>query len=92
MSDRPLGRRGKLDTVFFKTENDHLRKVLSSLGGTPSEDGIPVELPGAEPEIVSLSGVDRKPVYLTKDNDSLHVATMKVFFRTIFRSIHFVAS
>ena len=68
MSERPPGRRGKLDTVFFKTENDHLRNLLTRLGGTASEDGIPVELPGAEPEKVSLSGVDRKPVYLTKDN------------------------
>ena len=68
MPERPLGRRGKLDTVFFKTENDHLRNLLTSLGGTASEDGIPVELPGAEPEKVSLAGVDRKPVYLTKDN------------------------
>jgi hypothetical protein len=68
MSGRPSGRRGKLDTVFFKTENDHLRNILTSLGGTASEDGIPVELPGVEPEKVELSGVDRKPVYLTRDN------------------------
>ena len=68
MSERPSGRRGKLDTVFFKTENDNLRSLLTSLGGTASEDGIPVELPGVEPEKVELSGVDRKPVHLTRDN------------------------
>ena len=86
MAERPLGRRGKLDTVFFKTENDHLRSILTSLGGTASEDGIPVEIPGAEPEKVSLSGVDRKPVYLTKDNFHLvhepkqHSGTVNVEF------------
>ena len=63
MSERPLGRRGKLDTVFFKTENDHLRNILTSLGGTASEDGISIELPGGSPAVVPLVANDKKLVF-----------------------------
>ena len=67
-SDRLRGRRGKFDTILFKTDNDRLRRALNHLGGTECNEGTPVYFTGSEPKEVPLAAADRKPVFLTKDN------------------------
>ena len=86
MAEGPLGRRGKFDTIYFKTENDRLRRALTHLGGTESEDGEHVFYSGEDPKVVTIAGVDRKPVFLTKDNYKLvhepkqHSGTINIEF------------
>ena len=60
MAERLQGRRGKFDTVYFKTDDDRLRRALNHLGGTECEEGTPVYFEGPEPKVVPLTGVDKK--------------------------------
>ena len=86
MAERLQGRRGKFDTVYFKTDDDRLRRALKHLGGTECEEGTPVYFEGPEPKVVPLAGVDKKPVFLTAENFHLvhepqqHSGTIPVSF------------
>ena len=86
IAERLQGRRGKFDTIIFKTDNDRLRRALKHLGGTECEEGTPVYFEGPEPKVVPLAGVDKKPVFLTADNFHLvhepqqHSGTIPVSF------------
>ena len=86
MAERLQGRRGKFDTVYFKTDDDRLRRALKHLGGTECEKGTPVYFEGPEPKVVPLAGVDKKPVFLTAENFHLvhepqqHSGTIPVSF------------
>lgn len=69
------GLRGRLDTVFYKTENAQLGAVLRDLGGVVGTGAnVPVlpQLP-TDFKIVNISGADKKPVHLTSANfDKVH--------------------
>ena len=86
MAERLQGRSGKFDTVYFKTDDDRIRRALKHLGGTECEEGTPVYFEGPEPKVVPLAGVDKKPVYLTAENFHLvhepqqHSGTIPVSF------------
>ena len=86
MAERLQGRRGKFDTVYFKTDDDRLRRALKHLGGTECDEGTPVYFEGPEPKVVPLAGVDKKPVFLTAENFHLvhepqqHSGTIPVSF------------
>ena len=86
MAERLPGRRGKFDTVLFKTDDDRLRRALKHLGGTECEEGTPVYFTGPEPKVVPLNAADKKPVFLTAENFhrvhelQQHSGTVKVNF------------
>ena len=50
MAERLQGRRGKFDTVLFKTDEDRLRRALKHLGGTECEEGTPCILQDPSPK------------------------------------------
>ena len=86
MAERLQGRRGKFDTICFKTDYDRLRRALKHLGGTECEEGTPVYFTGPEPKVVPLNAADKKPVFLTAENfhrvhePQEHSGTIKVNF------------